>query len=189
MSSRNSTPSVTYSATPSPHPPCLLPLKSLHPSNGALQSQDSPEQVSVMSWITNLWDWAKPLSSSSLSFILCALMQKQDLFALLYQLFSLFSASADDSQMVRDEPFLLALPAQSVMPSAVPCPHCHAMPLFTCSSCATPSLLCHAPDCHAPGCSHSLEAFKSPSAPLSSYLAHCCGLSGCGKARACCFSS
>lgn len=99
-------------------------------------------------------------------------MQKQDLFALPYQLLSVFAASVGGSQMVREELFLLAQPAQSAMQSILSRPYWHATPLFACSCCAIPSLLCHAPDGHQDilGCSHSLEALKSPHVTLSTAL-------------------
>lgn len=81
-----------------------------------------------MPLIPDFWDWAKPLHFSCLSFMLCALMWKQDLFALPYQLLSVFVASVGRSRRVREEPFLLAWPAQSAMQSPVSCPHCHATP-------------------------------------------------------------
>lgn len=50
------------------------------------------------------------------------------------------------SPMVREEPLLLTLPAQTALQTALP----H-------------SLMCHMPVCHAPGCWQPLESFKSPS--------------------------
>lgn len=50
------------------------------------------------------------------------------------------------------------------------CAHCHSTSLFAHSCCATPSVLCHAPVCCALGRSGSLEAFRSPSVAPSTTL-------------------